>query len=140
MEPTGSPLNVPAVTLDSDLDEKIQAFAQEEQLPFDEAHSALLRLGLQVARGEVLTRDDRLRDLETRVQELGEALHLIGPAVLGVNRLIAHWAAVSGSVQVGEDELLEEARMVSGDEWASALAKRGLLPPLTPVEPGETEP
>ena len=139
MEPTGKSEIPTALTLDSNLDHEIQAFAEGEQIPFDEAHGALLRLGLQVARGQTINKEDRLRDLEMRMSELGEALHLIGPAVLGVTRLLAHWAAQSGSVQVTEDELLAELEMVSQDQWGAKLSERGLVPPLPPLEPGETE-
>ncbi len=139
MEPTGDPEIRTALTIDSDLDREIQAFAQGEQIPFEEAHDALLRLGINVARGHTVSKEDRLRDLETRVDELGEALHLIGPAVLGVTRLLAHWAAQSGTVQVAEDELVAELEMVSQDQWAAKLSERGLVPPLPRLEPGETE-
>jgi hypothetical protein len=130
--------NTAPVTLDSDLDRQVQAFAEAEQIGFDEALAALVRIGLQVARGEARGREDRLRAVEERVQELGEMLGLVGPPVLGMRRLLAHWAAQSGSVQVTEDELVAEMTVVAGDEWEAALASRRVVPPLPPVEPGET--
>jgi len=124
------------LALDPQLDQDIAAFASELGISFEEAHGAALRLGLQLGRAENISRDERLEGLERRVYELGEALHLLGPAAFGALRLLAHWATQTDSVQVGEDELLEELRRVSQDEWSSALAERGLIrPPDFETEP-----
>jgi hypothetical protein len=49
-------------------------------------------------------------------------LHIIGPASLGTRRLLAHWATRDSSLHVSEDELLEEVRLVSDEEWEGAVS------------------
>jgi hypothetical protein len=90
------------------------------------------------------TRSDAIRDclgigMETigsregvpagRVDELLGALEgvrltldLMGPPTFGMLRLLAHWAARDGSVNVNEDELLAELRVTAAEEWELAVA------------------
>jgi hypothetical protein len=115
--------------LDDELRSEVLAFAAAHGLTAGEAAVALLRAGLE-ASGAATAGESAARRLERRLEDVWETLHTVGPAVLGVQRLIAHWAAQSGSVRLSEDELLAELGAVARDEWASQLAERGLLPPV----------
>ena len=54
---------------------------------------------------------------------------VLGPAALGTQRILTHWAAQTGGLRVSEDELLAEGRLVAEEEWQGQLAERGLFSP-----------
>jgi hypothetical protein len=120
----------PSMTsLDEELRAEVSAYAAEHGLGVPDALAALVRGGL-AAGGIEMSDASRLRGMERRLEDVWEALHVLAPVTLGVQRLIAHWATQSGSLRLGEDELLAELGAVARDEWASALAARGLVPPV----------
>ncbi len=57
---------------------------------------------------------DGLRAVSSMLEELG-------PGVLGVLHLLAHWAVKSGSLKVSEDELLAEVFSVGQVQWQQVL-------------------
>jgi hypothetical protein len=122
-------MDLSMTSLGEELQAEVLAYAAEHGLAVHDALAALVRGGL--AAGGVEPADaSRLRGLERRIEDVWETLHVLAPATLGVQRLIAHWATQSGSLRLSEDELLAELGAVAQDEWASALAARGLLPPV----------
>jgi len=75
-----------------------------------------------------------------RLSGVRVAVELLGPATLGTQRLLAHWAAGNGGVRVNEDELLSEVRTVGADEWEQAIAEAERNLPESPAMSPEQEP
>lgn len=122
-------MDLSMANLDEELQAEVLTYAAEHGLAESEALAALVRGGL-AAGGIERSEESRLRGMERRLEDVWETLHVLAPVTLGMQRLIAHWAAQSGSLRLGEDELLAELGAVARDEWASALAARGLVPPV----------
>jgi len=118
-----------AIKLEPDLQARVQAFAEKEVLTLDEAMSALLELGMEFAGRQRAGLRELVEDVQHDLNELREMVDVLGPAALGAQRILAHWAAQTGGLRVSEDELLAEGRMVASEEWQSQLAERGLLSP-----------
>jgi hypothetical protein len=57
-------------------------------------------------------------DLEESLRELRDLMEHIGPGVLGILGLLAHWATQSGGLEVDEDELIREALIEGRNAWA----------------------
>jgi hypothetical protein len=57
-------------------------------------------------------------EIDQRLVELRHALDRIGPGVQGILGLLAHWATQSGSLEVEEDELIDEAWAAGEQAWA----------------------
>jgi hypothetical protein len=118
-----------AIKLGSDLQARVRAFAEEEGLTLDEAVTALLELGLEFGQRQRADTRELLEDVQRDIDELRHMIDVLGPAALGTQRILAHWAAQTGGLRVSEDELLAEGRMVAGEEWQAHLAERGLFSP-----------
>ena len=114
------------VRLDDSLQERVKAYAGRESLTLGEAISALLYLGLEFAERQ---RTGLKEDIEREVRDLRQMVDVMGPAALGTQRILAHWAAQTGGLRVSEDELLAEGQLVADEEWQGQLAERGLLSP-----------
>jgi hypothetical protein len=67
----------------------------------------------------------RADELLEAVRGVAAIVDALGPGVLGLVRLLAHWAAKSGGLKVGEDELLAEIWSVGASEWAQLLEELG---------------
>jgi hypothetical protein len=117
------------VSLDEGLQERIGAYAGREGLTLGEAISALLYLGLEFAERQRTGLREDLEDLQRELRDLKQMVDVLGPAALGTQRLLTHWAAQTGGLRVSEDELLAEGRLVADEEWQGQLAERGLLSP-----------
>jgi hypothetical protein len=109
--------------LDPSLQERARQYATREGLTLGEAVSALLYLGLEFAERQRTGLKDDIEDLQREVRDLKQMLDLMGPAALGSQRILAHWAAQTGGLRVSEDELLAEGRLVADEEWQSQLAE-----------------
>jgi hypothetical protein len=117
------------LTLDQSLVTRLQEFADHERLTAQDALEIALGIGLGVASGEAGLRDDRLARIESGLQDVLDTATLLGPPVHAVLRLLVSWAAREG-FGVSEDELMAEILTASREEWALALAERGIvLPP-----------
>src|SRR5262245_4965878 len=126
------------VRLDDGLQERVGAYAGREGLTVGEAISALLYLGLEFAERQRAGLKEDMEDLQREVRDLKQMVDVLGPAALGTQRILAHWAAQTGGLRVSEDELLAEGRLVADEEWQSQLAERGVLSPgALAVETGE---
>jgi len=118
-----------AIKLEPDVQVRVQAFAEKEALTVGEAVSALLDLGLEFAARQRTGLRELVEDVQYDLNELRHMVDVLGPAALGTQRILAHWAAQTGGLRVSEDELLAEGRMVAGEEWQGQLAERGLFSP-----------
>ena len=118
-----------AIKLDQELQERVRSYAARETLTVGEALSALLYLGLEFAERQRTGLKEDIEDLQRELQDIKQMVDVMGPAALGTQRSLAHWAAQTGGLRVSEDELLAEGRMVAGEEWQGQLAERGLFSP-----------
>jgi hypothetical protein len=118
-----------AVRLDAGLQDRVKAYAEREQLAVGEALPALLYLGLEFAERQRTGLREDIEDVQRELADVKQMLDVLGPASLGVQRILAHWAAQTGGLRVTEDELLAEGRMVADEEWQGQLAERGVLSP-----------
>ena len=117
------------IKLDRELQDRVRAYAAKEALTVGEALSALLYLGLEFAERQRTGLKEDLEDLQRDLQDVKQMLDVMGPAALGTQRILAHWAAQTGGLRVSEDELVAEGRMVASEEWQGQLAERGLFSP-----------
>jgi len=117
------------VRLDDDLQERVSGYARREGLTAGEAISALLYVGLEFAERQRTGLKDDIEDLQRELRDLKHMVDVLGPAALGTQRILTHWAAQTGGLRVSEDELLAEGRLVAEEEWQGQLAERGLFSP-----------
>ena len=117
------------IKLDRELQDRVRSYASKEALTVGEALSALLYLGLEFAERQRTGLKEDLEDLQRDLQDVKQMLDVVGPAALGTQRILAHWAAQTGGLRVSEDELVAEGRMVASEEWQEQLAERGLFSP-----------
>lgn|SRR5262245_13622311 len=117
-----------AFEVDADTLSRIRQLAEAFGLDLEMTFKVVVRAGVKLCeQGRV----DRALDYEGALREIEEvrtALHTMGPAVLGTNLLLVHWATLSGSVKVSAEELEGEFRRVARMEWALEMAKRGIVP------------
>src|SRR3989441_10017003 len=123
------------VRVDDGLQERVGAYAGREGLTVGEGISALLYLGLEFAEGQRAGLKEDIEDLQRELRDLKQMVDVLGPAALGTQRILTHWAAQTGGLRVSEDELLAEGRLVADEEWQGQLPERGLFSPGAP--PGE---
>jgi hypothetical protein len=100
---------------------RVAAYAARTGSANSSALAALLRLGLEVS-------DEREGIPGSRADELRDALHLIeallchvAPAVLGTQVLLSYAVSKTAGINVAEDEILEQCRLVGEDEWRHTL-------------------
>ena len=117
------------IRLDGDLQERVAVYASREGLTVGEAISALLYVGLEFAERQRTGLKDDLEDLQRELRDVKQMVDVLGPAALGTQRILTHWAAQTGGLRVSEDELLAEGRLVAEEEWQGQLAERGLFSP-----------
>ncbi len=117
------------IRLDASLQERIAAYAAREGMTPGEALSALLYLGLEFAERQRTGLKEDIEDLQRELRDLRQMVDVLGPAALGTQRILSHWAAQTGGLRVSEDELLAEGRLVAEEEWQGQLAERGLFSP-----------
>ena len=117
------------IRLDAALQDRIAAYAARESMTPGEALSALLYLGLEFAERQRTGLREDIEDLQRELRDLRQMVDVLGPAALGTQRILSHWAAQTGGLRVSEDELLAEGRAVAEEEWQGQLAERGLFSP-----------
>ncbi len=116
--------------LDTAMLARLEAVAQAEGIDVGEALSMVLHVGLEFAESHTVERRDRLEEIASEVRDLRASLHVAGRAALGATLLLAHWASKSGSLRVGEDELLREIEAMGRAKWAEQLAQLGIVAPV----------
>ena len=117
------------IRLDAAVQERIEAYAAREALTVAEAIAALLYVGLEFAERQRAGIKEDIEDLQRELRDLKQMVDVLGPAALGTQRILVHWAAQTGGLRVSEDELLAEGRLVADEEWQGELAERGILSP-----------
>ena len=117
------------IRLDAGLQERVAAYAAREGLTVGESLSALLYLGLEFGERQRTGLKEDIEDLQRELRDLKQMVDVLGPAALGTQRILTHWAAQTGGLRVSEDELLAEGRLVADEEWQGQLAERGLFSP-----------
>ena len=117
------------IRLDDGLQQRVAAYASREGLTQGEAISALLYLGLEFAERQRAGLKEDIEDLQRELRDVRQMVDVLGPAALGTQRILSHWAAQTGGLRVSEDELLAEGRMVAEEDWQGQLAERGLFSP-----------
>ncbi len=117
------------IRLDEGLQQRVAAYASREGLTQGEAISALLYLGLEFAERQRAGLKEDIEDLQRELRDVRQMVDVLGPAALGTQRILSHWAAQTGGLRVSEDELLAEGRTVAEEEWQGQLAERGLFSP-----------
>jgi hypothetical protein len=115
--------------LDGGLEERVSAYADREGLTQGEAIAALLYLGLEFAERQRTGLEEDIEDLQRELSDLRQMVDVLGPAALGTQHILSHWAAQTGGLRVSEDELLAEGRMVAEEEWQGQLGERGVFSP-----------
>lgn len=86
-----------------------------------EAGAHLVARALEEEEGRLAVPAQKADELADAVRTLSSLLSEMGPGVLGVLHLLAHWAAKSGSLKVSEDELLAEVMAVGSERWQQVL-------------------
>ncbi len=123
--------NVKEVKLDPVLLEEVEAHAAAQGAEVEEVLNGLIRVGLDTElAGSTF---DRLESLERRLADQQALLNIIGPGVLGTQRIIAHWATKSRDVQTSEETLMAELVSVGYEEFALQASRVGVLVPIGPV-------
>ena len=117
------------VRLDEGQQQRVAVYASREGFTVGEAISALLYLGLEFAERQRTGLKEDIEDLQRELRDVRQMVDVLGPAALGTQRILSHWATQTGGLRVSEDELLAEGRMVAEEEWQGQLAERGLLSP-----------
>lgn len=110
------------VKVDAELRREIDTYAEANGITRSRAASEYLAIGRETLRERQGIPAGRADELLEAFEGLRAMLDTLGPATLGILRLLAHWAARSGAVKVPEDELLAEVRTVGADEWEQAIA------------------
>src|SRR6266568_2084745 len=81
------------VRLDDGLQERVGAYAGREGLTVGEAIAALLYLGLEFAERQRTGLKEDIEDLQRDLRDLKQMVDVLGPAALGTQRILVHWAA-----------------------------------------------
>src|SRR2546428_3280683 len=117
------------VRLDDGLQERVGAYASREGLTVGEAIAALLYLGLEFAERQRAGLKEDIEDLQRELRDLKQMVDVLGPAALGTQRILTHWAAQTGGLPVSGDELLAEGRPGADEEGEGGGPPRGPCPP-----------
>src|SRR5260370_36082822 len=112
------------VRLDDGLQERVGAYASREGVTVGEAISALLYLGLEFAERQRTGIKEDLEDLQRELRDLKQMVDVLGPAALGTQRILTHWAAQTGGLRVSEDERLAEGPLVAHAGGRGGVARR----------------
>ena len=101
---------------------RLRAYAVEHGFTSVSAAAAhLVARALDEEEGRVAVPAQKAAELLEAVGGVAAVIDALGPGVLGLVRLLAHWAAKSGGLKVSEDELLAEVWSVGASEWAQLL-------------------
>jgi hypothetical protein len=128
---TGAQLQWVTARVPLDLVREIEARAKRCGTTRSEAIRECLAVGIETIRNRDGVPGGRVEELLGAIESVRLLVELLGPPTFGTQRLLAHWASRDRAVQVDEDELMAEVRMVSADEWEQAVsdAERDLTRP-----------
>ncbi len=121
--PESSRLSVLSVKVDTALRAEIDAYAREHGITRSRAAQHYLSIAQEARREREGVPASRADELLQELSGLRAGLDIVGPAALGMVRLLAHWGVQTGALKVSEDELLAEIRTVGADEWEQAISE-----------------
>ncbi len=121
--PESSRLSVLSVKVDAALRAEIDAYAREHGITRSRAAQHYLSIAQEARREREGVPASRADELLQELSGLRAGLDIVGPAALGMVRLLAHWGVQTGALKVSEDELLAEIRTVGADEWEQAISE-----------------
>src|SRR6202011_4902827 len=102
---------------------EIDTYAEAHGITRSRATAHYLAIAREARRERDGIPASRADELLEALEGVRAAVDILGPPVLGMLRLLAHWAVQGGGVKVSEDELLAEVRTVGADEWEQAVAE-----------------
>ena len=124
---------------DTETARRLRAHAEKHGVAStSEAITALLVQALdqeEGVRGVPATKADEVTE---GLRSLGALVERMGPGVLGMLHLLAHWAVRSGGVKVTEDELLAEVLAVGESQWQQLLEEAEETPEESADNPPRT--
>ena len=121
--PETSRLSVLSVKVDAALRAEIDDYAHEHGITRSRAAQHYLSIAQEARREREGVPASRADELLQELSGVRAGLDIVGPAALGMVRLLAHWGVQTGALRVGEDELLAEIRTVGADEWEQAISE-----------------
>jgi len=121
--PEPSRLSVLSVKVDAALRSEIDAYAHEHGITRSRAAQHYLSIAQEARREREGIPASRADELLQELSGVRAGLDIVGPAALGMLRLLAHWGVQTGALKVSEDELLAEIRTVGADEWEQAISE-----------------
>src|SRR5258708_33957357 len=98
------------VRLDDGVEPRVGAYAGREGLTVGEAISALLYLGLEFAERQRTGIKEDFEDLQRELRDLKQMVDVLGPAALGTQRILTHWAAQTGGPRASGERLPAHGR------------------------------
>jgi hypothetical protein len=101
---------------------EIEAYAKKGGMTRSDAIRECLAAGIEASAERGGIPGSRVEELLDAMDGVRTAADILGPPTFGMLRLLAHWAAQTGSLKVNEDELIAEVRMVGADEWEQAVS------------------
>ncbi len=116
-------LTLIGVKVDAALRAEIDAYAHEHGITRSRAAQHYLSIAQEARREHGGVPASRADELLQELSGVRAGLDIVGPAALGMVRLLAHWGVQTGALRVSEDELLAEIRTVGADEWEQAISE-----------------
>jgi len=111
-----------AFRADSGLSTRLRAYtASRGYRSLSEAIAALVAQALDYGEGHRAVPGQKADEVEEALRALGSLVDRMGPGVLGMLHLLAHWAVKSGSLKVSENDLLAEVHAVGESQWRQLL-------------------
>ncbi len=121
--PDSARLTLIGVKVDASLRAEIDAYAHEHGISRSRAAQHYLSMAQEARRERQGIPASRADELMETLSGVRAGLDIVGPAALGMVRLMAHWGVQTGSLRVSEDQLLAEIRTVGSDEWEQAMSE-----------------
>jgi hypothetical protein len=100
---------------------ELRGYAEGHSLSLSAAACAALEVGLTALRRSGERERSQADALAAGIDRAETMLHLIGPPLLGLPGLIAHWAVRTGDLFVDEEELLDEFSRHAEALWETEL-------------------
>ncbi len=116
-------LTLIGVKVDAALRAEIDAYAHEHGISRSRAAQHYLSMAQEARRERQGIPASRADELMETLSGVRAGLDIVGPAALGMVRLMAHWGVQTGSLRVSEDQLLAEIRTVGSEEWEQAMSE-----------------
>ncbi len=124
---------------DTETARRLRAHAERQGIgSTSEAITSLLVQALDQEEGLRAVPATKADEVAEGLRSLGALVERMGPGVLGMLHLLAHWAVRSGGVKVTEDELLAEVLSVGESQWQQLLEEADEAVAGEPSDPSRT--